>query len=327
MQPQPLSHHEILALAAPFARRGRHVDLPASDRMARRLRFKAVEPDDAELAARGLREQLCLEQREDGRYQLTRLLDLPEGAQAGLQAELLALGEDPGALLAAIDAVAPSTQWRFGPGFVLAISRRLAPPAPDGTARAWITRLEAHLDTPAGTAALRVKVPAVGGIPGDVEFDAAALPDDVLAVLGRPWSALWRAGAGWQGSLRLPRREPARSETALRLVLRAVEHLALTLAEAPARYHARWAAARWGVVLRRSLPFLAMGLLILAAWVVPRMTMAQDSVWRMLLFNAPPLLLGLGVCLQELPRFDLPRWPRASTAAAWALGPGAPPAR
>jgi len=39
----PLTHHEILALVAPFARRGRRVDLAASDRVARRIAFRPVE--------------------------------------------------------------------------------------------------------------------------------------------------------------------------------------------------------------------------------------------------------------------------------------------
>ena len=40
---QPLTHHEIMSLVAPFARSGRHVDLAASDRPQRRLAFKLVE--------------------------------------------------------------------------------------------------------------------------------------------------------------------------------------------------------------------------------------------------------------------------------------------
>ena len=36
----PLTHHQILALVAPFTRSGRTVDLAASDRLARTLRFR-----------------------------------------------------------------------------------------------------------------------------------------------------------------------------------------------------------------------------------------------------------------------------------------------
>ena len=40
MNAPPLTHHDILALAEPFARRGRRVDLAASDRIARRVVFQ-----------------------------------------------------------------------------------------------------------------------------------------------------------------------------------------------------------------------------------------------------------------------------------------------
>ena len=60
---QPLSHHEIMGLVAPFTHFGRSVDLAASDRLQRRLAFKPVE-HAAGGAAAGLpahREQLQLE--------------------------------------------------------------------------------------------------------------------------------------------------------------------------------------------------------------------------------------------------------------------------
>ena len=38
----PLTHHEILRLIEPFTRRGRHVDLSATDRIERRIVFKPV---------------------------------------------------------------------------------------------------------------------------------------------------------------------------------------------------------------------------------------------------------------------------------------------
>ena len=113
----PLSHHEILGLAAPFARRGRHVDLAASQRLERRLAFKEVPGPD------GLREGLRLENPASGRYLLTRTLTRPDG----LQVELQTSGADPAVLLARLDTVAPESQWHVGPGHVLAIGMRLDP--------------------------------------------------------------------------------------------------------------------------------------------------------------------------------------------------------
>jgi hypothetical protein len=37
----------------------------------------------------------------------------------------------------------------------------------------------------------------------------------------------------------------------------------------------------------------------------------------MLIFNAPPLLLGLFFCLREMPRIEIPPLPRPSAAGAW----------
>jgi hypothetical protein len=38
---------------------------------------------------------------------------------------------------------------------------------------------------------------------------------------------------------------------------------------------------------------------------------------RMMIFNGPPLLLVVFFCLRELPRIEIPPWPRRSTAPGW----------
>ena len=117
----PLTHHQILALVAPFSRSGRHVDLAASDRMARRVAFKPV-------AHGTITETLLLDNPSEGRFKLTRALTL----QGGLQARLTADGNEPAALLARVDAVPLSQQHGSGTGYVLAKSHRLeAGPAGD----------------------------------------------------------------------------------------------------------------------------------------------------------------------------------------------------
>jgi hypothetical protein len=192
----PLSHHEILGLAAPFARRGLHVDLAASQRLERRLAFKEVPGPD------GLREGLRLENPAEGRYLLTRTLTRPDG----LQVELQTAGTDPAVLLARLDTVPPASQWHTGPGFVLAIGLRVEPQggaaSADAPLRSLATRLELHCDA----LVLRLQVPATPGIPADLEVEAPQgdvheLPEDLLAVLGQGWSSLWRVGAGWRGAL------------------------------------------------------------------------------------------------------------------------------
>jgi len=45
MSVTPLTHHQILSVVEPFSRVSHHVDLAASDRLARKLVFKTVELD------------------------------------------------------------------------------------------------------------------------------------------------------------------------------------------------------------------------------------------------------------------------------------------
>lgn len=313
-----------MALAAPFARRGHSVDLAASDRIARRLAFRESAPADAP----ALRQRLWLDDAPGGGHRLVRSVTLPSGAVSELQAA----GDDPAALLASVEAVPLQAQWRCAPDHELAISLRLdgaragSPPA-DAAPRPSISRIEARIEG----LVMRLKLSAVPGIPAELEIDGAGsdladLPDDLLAVLGSAWSSLWRVGDGWRGSFRPPRREPARSEQTLRQIEAAALHLARTLREPPARFHERLAAARWRVAARRCVPLLSALALIGASFAVVQLDLAANSVWRMVIFNAPPILLAAGVCLKELPRFELPRLPRASSAAAWRRAPVTPAA-
>ncbi len=45
---QPLTHHEIIGIVEPFTRRGRHVDLSASNRLERCLVLKPVAIEEAD---------------------------------------------------------------------------------------------------------------------------------------------------------------------------------------------------------------------------------------------------------------------------------------
>ena len=120
---QPLTHHEIMSLVAPFARSGRHVDLGASDRLQRRLRFRTVELAAAADALPALQESLLLELPSTDSYRLTRTLALGDGLQATLVGE----GDDLGQLLAAVQAVPPTRQVQRVAGHWTALSHRVAP--------------------------------------------------------------------------------------------------------------------------------------------------------------------------------------------------------
>lgn len=312
MSAQPLSHHEILGLVAPFSRRGWQVDLGASQRPERRLAFKPVDRrlDDGTAVT----ETLQLAHPQPGHFVLTRSLRLVDGTAPDLTAQLQTEGPDADRLLTCIDAVPPQQQFDTGPGHALAYSHVVRPDTP--------VPLLKQAELRAGGLTLRLKMPGVHGFPAEFTLEAPAeqavtLPDDLLAVLGRPWSALTRERAGWRGTLAPRGAEPARSRGTEARLAEAARHLTQTLGEAPARYHDRLRRARFGVLARRCLPLLSLAGLVGAAAAVPYLGLAEDSAWRMLIFNSPPLLVAFGLCLKEMPRFEIPPWPRRQGAASW----------
>jgi hypothetical protein len=180
---------------------------------------------------------------------------------------------------------------------------------------------------------LKVRVPAVTGVPAEITLtaptgDTIQLPDDLLAVLGWPWSRLQRMQHGWTGVLRLAGKDEVRqgvvtttrSRDAEARLRTTVEHLVRTLAEPPQRFHERQLRQRWGVTLRRATPLLGGIALLLGAAAVPKIDLAEDSVLRMLIFHAPPLLLVALFCMREMPRIEIPPLPRASNAKQWREG-------
>jgi hypothetical protein len=338
--PPPLTHHQILGLVAPFTRSGRAVDLPSSDRLARTLRFQprsiaAVDGLDAEVAGRigALTETLQLECHASGSHRLTRTLAPAAGGPA---ATLQAVGPDPAALLALIDAVPPARQFDAGPGWCLARSHELLPPERGGAPVLTFSRGEAQLDG----LLLRLQVMHVKNVAGDITLQPApgaplALPEDVLAVIGWNWARLLPethgASTGWTSKLRLRGRGPVRTARAEQALGQAARHLAQVLAMPPAQYHRRWLAARWGVVLRRSIPSLTALGLIAGAVLLPRHTDEGLRGMWMVLHYVPIALLALSFTLQELARFEIPPLPRRLRQAGWrradAPAQGNPPAR
>jgi hypothetical protein len=198
------------------------------------------------------------------------------------------------------------------------MAHRIAAPASEGASDLVITRGIVRVDG----LELTMKVPTVSGISADVKISATdgdpiILPDDLLAVLGRDWGHLDRGVGGWTCALGLHGRGPARLRDAESKLRRMAEHLATTLAEPPARYHARLRAERWRVAARRSLPLLGCLALIGMAASVRQLGLSDESTVWMLLLNAPPLLLIGFFTLREMPRIELPRVPRALPRGAW----------
>jgi hypothetical protein len=311
----PWTHHDLVALVEPFARRGRHVDLAASRRLERQLVFKAV----GHAGDPGLRETLQLDNPAVDVYRLTRVLADP----SGLEARLVAQGPVPAALLDAIDVVPAQRQFDAGAGFALAFSHRLPsrPRAGTGAPAANDLLLTAAVVAFDGFR-LAVQLTAVKGIAADAELratrgDAIDLPQDLLAVLGWHWSRLTRRQGAWTATLQLRGSGVERGRDAERKLIAVAGHLARTLGEDPARFHARWRAARWVAAARRAVPLLACIVMCIAAAAVPQMELQNNSVLRMLVFQAPPLLLALYFGLGEMPRIEIPPWPRQLTEPAW----------
>ncbi len=337
----PLSHHDILGLVEPFSRNGLKLDLPASDRMARRLVFMPAAPEPGALLA--TRWQLDL--ADPAHTELTRSQTHP----SGLCAQAVARGATPAELLATVQALPTAQQWQVLAGALVALShridwprRRASTPSTPSTSPNAPVLTDAHVQV-AGCH-LHLRVPRVHSMPGELELrpqDAPAAapgpvlkgaagaaaasspakpapPADLLAVLGLRWSRLSLVRGAWRGTVQLKRREPARSADALAALLQAVAHLAQTLAEPPARFHQRFLRARWGVTVRRGVPLaVALGL-IAAAALVPVLDLGEGSVLRMLIFNSPPLLMVWMFALREFPRIELPPLPRVPAAQAWA---------
>ena len=314
MTAQPLTHHEIIELLEPFSRQGLRIDLAASDRLQRRLLFRSV----VHAGEPVLSETLQLDGSGKDWWQLTRTLvaiDTPTAPQA----QVVSNGTRPGELLAAVRSVDAARCFRFGPGFVVARRYWIAPRPgaepmlTDGRARLGELSLDMTVPSTSGVAASIVLEPLAG--------EALALPQDLLAVLGWNWSPLQRAGGGWKSRVRLRRRGSARTADAKRALDRAAEHLAHTLAAPPAHFHDQHRRARWGVVFRRALPTLtALGLLATVA-LLPRLGVDRiEGAWT-LLYHVPTLLLAGAFMLQEMPRFEIPPWPRRSSAPDWRSAP------
>jgi hypothetical protein len=324
---QPLSHHEIFELVEPFTRHGRHVDLAASNRLERCLVFKPVEH---ELELHGvpglpspavLHETLRLANPEEGLFRLTRTLRLGIGLQADLHADLDAEGPDAGELLQRIAAVAPQRQFNAGPGFIAALSFRFDTQAPKAAAsnpRMIMTDAVAQV---AGCT-LTMKVPRVSSMSGEFELSATAgrtvaAPEDLIAVIGWDWSPLSRYKEVWRSKVRLRGKESRRSASAEAKLERTLRHLVQTMSEPPATFHERFVGARWGVAFRRGIPLLTVFACFGAVALLPRIQLDEASVLRMLMFHLPTLLLAVAFSLQEMPRFEIPPWPRRLKAATW----------
>lgn len=317
MEAAPLSHHDVLALAEPFARRGLAVDLGASDRIARRIAFRAREIDASAQGLGQLREGLLLERLPSGTLRLLRTL----AHASGLEASAEALGSDGAELLDRVGAVPPQALLRLGDGYVLA--RHHVVHATGRVFARGVVRLDGL--------ELTMTVSPVRGVAAELRLVETgtvsfALPTDLLAVLGWDWTRLLRERGAWRTRLRLRGGSDRRTRNAEVALDRAAEHLARTLAEPPARFHERHRGARLFAMFRRSIPLLTPVALVVAVLSLPRFDVEASPLW-VLMYHVPTLLIALAFLLQELPAFEIPPWPRARREPSWAISPRDPARR
>jgi hypothetical protein len=318
MAAPPLTHHDILELAAPFSRHGRHVDLAASDRMQRTLLFKPVD-HPGEGGSPVIRELLTLESLGTGTCRLTRTL-----TQGGSPpATLTVMGLDPKELLALIDTVAPQDHFRTGPGYAIARSYSLesVQEAAVGTTPAVRPVMTQGVAQVEGLK-LTMGVPSTRRVSADIQLtpnpgERLELPEDLLAVLGWDWARLIRNTDGWRSKRRLRGGALARTRTAEAGLEKAAAHLARTLAAPTGRFHEEWAAARWGVFLRRGIPVLTLLLLIIIIAAIPHSIVRGNPSLFVVGFHIPTALIALSFCLQELPQYEIPPIPRPAQTAHW----------
>jgi hypothetical protein len=300
MAAPPLTHHDILAIVAPFARRGRHVDLAATQRNERRIAFKAIERE-------GETETLVLECYEHGHFELRRTLTRADGLAATVEAS----GREPDALLSQVESVPHERHFASAGGACIARSYiwRGEPVLSRGVVQT--AGLQLVMTVPAARrASAELTLTDAGPVPPD-------LPEDLLAVLGWNWARLIRQPGGWRTRFRLrgsAAQRTARGEAALAL---AGAHLAGTLSRPPAEFHDHHRAARWGVCFRRAIPLLTPVALALTVLSLPRFEVGENPGPWLLLYHVPTMLIALSFCLQELPAMEIPPLPRRLRANSW----------
>ena len=316
--PIPLTHHAILELVAPFSRRGHHLDLPASDRAARRLHFKPRLHPDRPQPGETLTETLVFEHPAEEHFRLQRLVSDGDGLVSTLEIE----GTDPGLLLQQIETVEVERQLIVVDGVHCARSYRLQPVAADEHRPAhWRPQLE-KAEARVGAAQLTLNAKTGRKMPAEFELRATddqrlRVPADLFAVLGWEWRPMRQLGRFWRGSVRIAAAEPERTADVESKLSQGVSHLAATLRSDPADFHARWQSARWRVTFQRAIPMLIGVALLGITPLVQLLSLETTSLARMFIFHAPSLLLVGILMLRELPVIEIPPMPRQLIGRDW----------
>ncbi|MBK5929001.1 hypothetical protein CCR82_00215 [Halochromatium salexigens] len=316
----PLTHHAILGLVAPFSQRGHQVDLTASDRAQRRLRFKPIQHPDLPSAGESITETLMLDNPEPEHFHLRRVLSDGAGLSSTLEIE----GTDPGVLLEQVEAIEVGRQIVAAEGIHIARSYRLQPIAASEQSSAhWRLRLE-KAEAQVEGVCLNLNAKTGRKMPADVELRAKndqrlRVPADLFAVLDWKWRPMRPLGRFWRGSVRIAADEPERTRDIEAKLAEAVPHLAKTLRSDPGEFHARWQSARWRVTFQRAIPMLIGLSLLGTAPLIQLLSLESASLVRMFIFHAPPLLMIGIFAMRELPVIEIPPLPRRLIGHDWII--------
>jgi len=323
---RPLTHHQILALVGPFSRRGRHLDLTASQREERRLVFRPLDHPAPGERLPALRELLMLEVQEEGNFRLVRTLtskDPAGSSETHPTASLTASGPDLDLLLEQMERVPVERHFRLCGGVPIALSFSLEkrPKGTEGKGASWLAAFTQARAQVRGVV-LEVDADPDPGMPLKLRLRPAPgqrlqIPQDLLAVLGGGWRPLEELTGYWRGALKVRLKEPARTPEIESRLCRALAHLSETLEAPPERFHERFRRMRWKVTLVRAIPLLTALGIIAATPAVTLLPMGEGSVLRMLIFHAPPLMLIAFFVFKELPRIEIPPLPRRLRNTTW----------
>jgi hypothetical protein len=302
--------------------------MAASRRAERRLLFKPLEHPPPEEGLPPLREDLALAVSERGNLRLTRTLtpSVQDPQRPPLSAEVTAAGEDPAVLLDQIEGFPLARQFARYEGVLVQRSYRIVPQDPRRGRRGqtWhstLTQARARV----GDVTLEIDADRSQGMPIQVRLSVPAdqrlqIPQDLLSVIGRDWRPVDDYVSHWRGTIRVAKREPARTGDIEDKMRRTVTHLAETLSRPPALFHGQFRRERWRASFQRAIPLLVGVGMIAATPLVRLLPMGEGSLLRMLVFHAPPLMLIGFFVFSELPRIEIPPLPRQLRQAAWLAG-------
>lgn len=324
----PLSHHEIMRLVAPFSARGYTMDMAASNRSEGLLMFRPTEV--AELPGRhpGLLCRLRLERPHREKVRITRTIESPDGLAATLVAE----GIDPAVLLDAVEAVDPARQVCFVADVLLARDYRILLFAGARSTSVRESREDGALRLVGARARIGpLTLSAKETDWRDFEFSLTGeaprqlhLTEDLLAVLGWSWRPIRRDRAdSWSGSVKAPAREPRRTPRLEQKLDATVRHLSKTLDTSPALFHRRFLGARWRAAFQRSIPLLTI-IASIVCFVVLLIVLPKNQLTHFaLLYGSVGVIVALSL-VNRAYRLEIPPSPRPLTQQDWCSYGGEP---